>query len=728
MYNNAYGQQAPQLPFPTDTFLAPIIPVIQGQPPILPQIPNIPPELSQYYPLIVSDCITALQAKAANNPLRVFLYNQMSYGGYNNNEFARFVVSVVQLIEMNLGLRRFNDVQTASRVCAEQYAELNTAVNTVMYPALMGAINQSLYPHVQSALADFDRLSQEMNAFNQMKAQQQQYGQMQRPMQQPMPQAYGQPYGQPAYDPRYNQPAYGQQYGQPQQPAMNPYQNQMNAARPGYNRWNNAPKTQMDALSAGAVSVGQSNPISTVAGYTQMSNAQPSTDPIAQRYENAERMRQSNSFQQAEPVQRVVQQPAQQPVFSAHVENIKSLWKQAEKTQTAQPAPQEEAAPIYKAEECPFPWHASEEYPVAPAYDPNTSELYYQVFAPNKIKPLIKKKDITMNRDQHLAVPSFAKIPPAGINALDSETRIRETMEAVDARAEKDAEAKPLNVAYKDDSFYSDVSLRQLWFDNEIGLATMKKATGKTNMFRTCAVVLDPLVCTENPKPMIDSFAQCVTFDELASKMNAFSESIAVAYRGKPESIANMVKALGFVNKRLTDCANHFVRYNLAAGLSIESFITDGADLIPYILKKYGKKFCEAIQDHQATIIKQALTYGDAEFERDQNTNLFTCDPEEVPKLLGDVNVTYFYDYHTLTSLELYSTELKAETPKVSNVSVGIFSTQTPLLRKIAENIFAHEQAMKLSFGKHLVRTADDVILEITKSPVQDDFYLMRLV
>ena len=48
-------------------------------------------------------------------------------------------------------------------------------------------------------------------------------------------------------------------------------------------------------------------------------------------------------------------------------------------------------------------------------------------------------------------------------------------------------------------------------------------------------------------------------------------------------------------------------------------------------------------------------------------------------------------------------------------------------LRQIAENIFTHQKALDLEFGKHLLQTADGVVLELSQSPVGADFYLVSV-
>lgn len=698
MYNQAYGQPAFQeLPFPDNRLLFQPIQVAYGNPPFLPQVPYMPQELAQFFPLIVSASIDAIQSKCNQNTLRVFLFNQMAQQGFNNPEFTAFVDAVIRIVEMQMYKLQYRDVSSSAQKAAELYAELCVAANTQRFPALLRSVDQTVLPHIQSALRDLGMLGQDLSQFQQGKA---------RGF------ANNAPQQQQGYPNQYpNQ--YSNQYGVPQQQYAAP---QQQFPQPGFNRWNN-PTAHVDggAVSAGGIQSPQNYNTST--GGEAMYGK--SNDPIAQRFEATERLRQSAS--------------------SVHAQNIQDLRREKEtaimgnmpKPVGVPAIPSQELPPefmeVYKASSSPVKWQPSEEYPVVPAYDPNTADLYYQIVGENQIKPLIKKKEQSeMDIEKHLMVPSYVKVPPAAVKSLDSDVRVFQTMEAARAQAKDAEEAEPLevNMAYKDSSFYSETSLEQLWFNNDVTLATMKRSGKKANVFRSCGVLLDPLVCTINPKPMIAEFAQAENFDQLCRKMLTAQDGI-----NDGTYVDGDAKSLTFVNRRLTKRLNDFLKHNLAVPNGwIDSFMDDAKDVIPYLEKKYGAKFAEALRTRQKLLIEQALFYGDSEFEKDQNTNLFPFTDVDVEILLGSVTITYFCDNYTLTSMDLFAHELKAEVLKEGEISCGVFNAQTPTLRQIVENIFTHERSLKVTFSKHLIQTADKVVIEVTKSPIQEDFFLMAAV
>lgn len=682
MYTTTYGQPAFQEPpYPDNQLLFAPIQIVYGSPPILPQIAYVPPELAQYYPMIVSACMDAIQAKCSQNTLRVFLFNQMAQNGYNNPEFTAYVDAVVKIVEMQLYKLQYRDISQSSQKAAELYAELSVAANTQRFPGLLRNVDQSVIPHIQSALRDLGMLGQDIMQFQQSRGR-------------------GVPQNQP-------QPQYQNQYSNPYQPPQQQF------AQPGFNRWPApAPTAQFDGGAVGARSAS--------VGYNQSQSLDPvygkSIDPIAQRFENSERMRQASS--------------------STHAQNIQDLRREKEAAilgnvpkpvgvqSVAKNELPSEYVDVYKASEAPVKWQPSEQFPVIPAYDPNTADLYFQVDNTGKIKPLVKKKEQTeMDIEKHLIVPSYVKPAPAAVKSLDSDVRVFQTLEAANAQAKTAAEAEPLelNSAYKDSAFYSETSLDQLWFNNEVTLATMKRSGKKANVFRSCGVLLDPLVCVINPKPMIVDFAQAEDFSQLCRKMKSVQDEInAGTYKDGD------AKSLTFINRRLTKYLNDFLKHCLAVPNGwVDSFMEDANDVIPYLEKRYGTKFSEAMRSRQKALITQVLSYGDAAFEKDQNSNLFPFTDVDVELLLGTVVITYFYNNYTLTSLDLFAHELKAEVPAEGEVSCGIFNAQTPTLRQIVENIFTHERALKVEFSKHLIQTADKIVIEVTKSPIQEDFYLM---
>lgn len=681
-YNPAYGQpqaqMGMQLPFPTTQFVAQMYPVQPGQPPVLPQISYLPPALQQFYPFIVSSAIDAIQAKAQANPLRVFLFNQMAQNNFNNLEFTSFVEGLVRLIEVKLGTGVFRDVQQAAVSCATYYAELATAANVDKYPALLQGMDQQTLQGVQQVLNNLRATTGEIQMFYQRAPQ------MQPQQMGMMPGAMG---GMPGGQWPQNQPMH--------QPMHQPMMGR------GVD-WRQAQHQQN--LAAGAVGA-----VSTAEGYTSASgyggNIFTSGDPVAARYDNANR-------------------PGS-PRAASHVQNVHDARRAFSNPPGNLPPPPPPPAPAtgtrIAAKAPGAVWVPSETAPVNVAYDHTAGDVYYQSTPDGKMKPVIQPKaESDMDMSKHLTTPSFVHTAPAGLDTLDTKARVMETERSLSEDALKlgDLEAvDKLQVVYKDASFRTDISMEDLWLSNEVELALMKKSTKRTSLYRQCAAHLTPLVSRVNPKSMVNTIAQAASFEAACKAMLNYIEQFK---EGKFDH--GDQKALTFINKRLTERLNSYLKKVLAVPVQVESFMEDAPGVPQYLRDKYGPNFGRVMAESQGDLVSQALLYVEEEFERQQNTNLFT--DEEIEKIQGAVTVTYFYDYITLTSLDLLAPELKFDVPQ-TDISVGIFAAQTPLLRQIADNVFTHERTLDMTFDRHLVRTADGVTLELTKSPMMSDTYLV---
>lgn len=701
-YNQGYGQpqammQASQLPYPTYNLVMAPIQVQRGQPHSLPAVQYLPQALQQYFPLIVTDCIDAIQSKAQTNPLRTFLFNQMCQNNFNNLEFTAFVEGVIRLVEMRMAQRAFPDVQQAIFNCAVFYAELNTAANVAKYSELLQGLDRDTVQGVQVVLQNLNQVTQEMQRFfsGMQQNQPQPYGGA--PQQQFNPQGYGQPQQQFA-------PPQQQFYGQPQQQRQ-----PMPSAQ-----W----RDQQSNLQAAHMGQPTSSSLFSGTGSGSGYSAMPS-DPVAARYETASRARQVEVVEPSLHVQNI--QEARRQKEEKIINNVPTMQGVAYAPPTPKPV---QVETIVKADDAAVKWKPTEKYPFSTAYNPNVSDLYYQVAPDGSTKPFIKPKEQSdMDMDKHLTVPSYVKTPPLGMKSLDTSVRVFETEKSLTENTEALGHIEPilLNVSYKDDSFQAELSLNEMWFTNEVKLAIMKKSDKKTNLYRSCGAFLKPLVSAKSVKSMVIDVASMTTFEAACNKLQVISNKIDEGTYPHGDA-----KSLTFINNRLTESLNEFLKHHLAVPNGwVDSFMVDASSVISYIDKKYGTAFASALIDAQSIIISQALLFTDLLFEKRQNTNLFPNEDHE--KMMGDVDVTYFYNNYTLTSLDLFSTELKTEIPE-GEVSVGIFEKYTPLLRQIADNIMTHQRALGLVFRKHLLKTADDVVFEITQSIIHPDFYLVAVV
>lgn len=611
------------------------------------------------------------------------MYNQMGVNGFANPDFTAFVDGVIRFADMQLATGAYREIPAGIADAATVFAELQAAANASRFPALAQMIDPQAFSSVQHLLGILKKISDDIQRHTALQTQQTQPAQnnlwgVQQPAQQPTQQQIAWP---PA------QQVYGAQ-----------------AAAPA---WNNQPapawRTQGPAVTAimGTASAGASALFS------------PGVQPVVgQAQEDNGRF--SSRFSSPYDNQPLI--PAQTPA-----QQMSEMLREKEKVMiSTEPAQPSLPANVVKADSAKFV--PSAQHPFSIAYDPNKMELYYRIEPNGSTTPLVKQKeDTAMDITKHFIVPTYTKVPPVGTEGLDVNVRGFEANRALDADAAQieKLEAIPLNVAYKDDSFTSALCADELWLNNDVHIAMMRRKTSKVNVFRSCGVVMSPMVSEKNPKPFVDMLASAESFSQAAAMLQTAKEGVITS---KHEHLD--ARMLTFINTRLTNRINNFLKKELAVSVGwMDSFVEDVRGLIEFIDKRCGETVRKALVLNQKALIKQAMAYGEAEFEKDQNSVYLPDEATDEGKEARKLSITYFYEYLTVTTVDLNSTELALDFH--GDVAVGVFEQQTPMARRIAENIFLHEKTLGMQFDRHLVQTADKVVLEFIKSPTHADFYLV---
>lgn len=683
-------QMLPPLPYPAHQLQTQPMITPPGSPSFIPNPSYLPNGYQQIYPFIVSEAMNALSEKAGANPLRTFLYNQTSFNGWNNQDFAALIDGLVRLIEVKFNSGTFRDIQQCVNTCAIYFAELNAAANILKFPALQEGMGQQEVNAVNSVLNDLKATMGEIERF---------YRQGGLQPQQPQnqwndPNAYR--------PPQQVQPQQAWSRHQPQSAGTN---------------WRQVQNQQQ--LNQAAVPS-----VNTTRGYGNQTDMQDSGDPVVNRYgRRAPTGVALNPPQLQQPQARVAQydnrDQARQQVAQAMIGNIPG------RTQPAVQQPP--AAPTLLVPSESVKFKPSDKFQVNVAYDPNEVIIFYEVTPEGHLLPSVSKKaDIDMDKSKHLMTPSFVATPPAALDTVDSKVRGHLTEKALTEDVLSIADVKKIEnieFAYKDKSRAASVSMDELWLNNEVQLALVKKAAKRMSVYRSLGVHLTPLTTLVDSKAMINAVAQCETFEAACKTMRTFASQLREGICAHGDD-----KTLTFINKRLTQALNDWLVKQLAVTTGcIDSFIEDAPAVPKFVADKVTPSFGAKVVEAQSRIISTSLKYAEEEFERDQNSNLLG-EVANMEKLIEGVSVTYFYDYLTMTSLDLYSTELRFDVPKGTETSVGVFKAQTPLLYQIADNTFTHARALGLEFDRHLVRTADGVLLELSISAMNPDFYLVKPV
>lgn len=172
------------------------------------------------------------------------------------------------------------------------------------------------------------------------------------------------------------------------------------------------------------------------------------------------------------------------------------------------------------------------------------------------------------------------------------------------------------------------------------------------------------------------------------------------------------------IDQRLTTETNKALRVNLSIpNMSIDSFIDDWNDLVNHIANKYGEVIAARLVSMDTSIIKKALNMVSDDCAQDVTSGIYDAnDGESYP-------VSYFIENVSFTMLEFFSSELDLDF--VSDTSALLSKVNTRVWYDLADQIFRE-------FGdicdRHLIRTFDGKVLEISKGWLTDNAYIVSVV
>jgi hypothetical protein len=370
-------------------------------------------------------------------------------------------------------------------------------------------------------------------------------------------------------------------------------------------------------------------------------------------------------------------------------------------------------------------WKPSEEFPYLPAFNPETHDLYFIVTEEGKVLPDVQEKE-EMDYDRHATGASvFGGIPKNLMLDKTTETllRIKQGVEAISG------ETKPAPVAegatpvpfrsVVDSDIRVQWNLQTAWLQGQFTRVARASELGHPEVYRIYAQIADPSVGAKDETDYVRNFHSSTSYSQLGDKLRSGANDLT------PELWANL-------NNRMTAAVNRILRLNLGfPALSIDNFALDIEDLIEVMGKK-GNMIKKAFFERQAEVIFRAIQTLDTESGDDMRTLLinptdFAAD--DAPK------ITWVSSYNTLTYLDARSHELGVEL--AAGQANQIDPALTPELFKLADELFKEISKVGIDktgpkgdklFDRHLLRTTDGRVLELTQGWLSDECYLLTLV
>lgn len=637
------------------------------RPPFVPQGIPVPQPLSYLLANVCSMVANEATMQMGKNCARMFTFNQLSFNGWQNSDFATVVASVFDLLLLNLSKGVYNVPEVGLQDAVGQAVTIMSCRNLAMFQGLAQMVDQRVS---QEAMQVLQNASQMQNEVAMMKAR-----------------ASG---------------GYNQQQGYPQSgfPQQGYPQNQFNQGVPpgfagapintnptgngGYGRFgpqpvqNNTWQAPNNNFSAG----GSSSPFNRHGSSADQQASAPSTNGDRYEYLN------KNAEQFKQPVQQF--QPVVPEPMLVQVKNV----------------PQEQPQPRKELK-----WTNSHHQYHLPAYNTETEKLEYaELIDGNKtyvIAKVVPKGVNEVDREKHVittAMMTHTSHIPQGFS----------TREAAFEKSVKDITINENPVLNAKAMVSSKALIRnfteELMFDTRVAqkLAASENDCG---VYQMNCVKATPFVATKDITEVANKLSEMTNFQNVALTMQSILNS----------DIDQEVKDFVFeLDLMLTKQVNSVLQNKMSIDLSIDSFVDDVCDLSEYLLNSKGSSFSKAFDSLQESFIDTYLKpIADEDLIMQMRESLM--DPEEGV----DVELSSVFYWHslTITSVQMHSSELKIGIGSKS--SSIITNSSFPVLRNFCRKLFEAASKEDHGFAHHILVTSDNRKYELHQSAFMPDTYLI---
>lgn len=710
------------------------------QPPVLPPFHPLAQEINAIYPLFVSALITVIQNTADQNPLRMFMFNQMASNGWKNQDFLDFVQQSSIYFSRALAsgaTPRNND--SISQI-AGTVAAIRAAKNAELYQGLRSYIDPNLVPDIQRASKAWTSL------VNDNKPKQQNE------------------WGQPKQQNEWGLPDTRTQTQNRQYPNGDSWNVQSNPGGWRDSPRNASPSVAPSPLSRGSWIGADADPLPITRRAPIQAPIQTSNyDAGAWRNEGTQLAKPEWAMDTPAPVVAPVTKPVivakntYVPIIEAIESNvytndvIKHRYDDViieTKVPVVAPAPVVPKQPVTPVATTPVTettdftslkhWKTTKFVPSARwfstiAFNPNTHDLFYRIHPDGSMQPVIAQKETSdMDYAKHVGELTYAPTAPIGVKRLDIDTRQDKLIEQLNDKDNELNAVVVLNVVALNRSWIT-TEKENIWLYNQIRMNGLKNTKGPRAV-RQGGNILSKVVTTKRLVNFIqylkDKLAVTSTGTTLTQPLICLAQQLASTGKKLDDGIDVDVDAIGLnaINRRLTAFVNNTLREEFGRrGGTIDSFVEDVNDLLEYL------------QATSETIYRRFLTLQDDIINRSLQVLTGVLASEEDEEVIADLDlpddlkndvdffITHFYEQTSFTSIDIYAKELGSDFEN-NDHSVLVIEKYTPVLYALCENIFKYNAACDNFFTRHYLRTADNVTLVVSLSPTGGSNYMVGLV
>jgi hypothetical protein len=687
---NSFQQQPSQgLPYNPHAF---------QQNPIQVNINNIPVDLTlvrnsihvnlQPYLLgIAVACIDALQSRAATSPLRMFLYNEMSFNNYGNQAFLYLVKTVCDLSEMQAA--QGANIESSIQNSVELVVQFSALDNLQKYPGLQQFVDQQTAVKLNNLATRRHQVMTGLAAYQQQKQQPQNvYGGYQ-PVQQPMVQGFG--------------------------------GFQQNNHGPQSSSWNTPPSGMFSGANQ------QSAP----------SNNMTESWAVRSTGENGN----VNDWRKPEPVNVQTQQTVNNPAPYSFNQQQPPVVPQPENT-GYQITYNHDGRVIVRQGDPGVKWHPSKKFPFDITRS-RTCDIYYIIHDDGSMEPTIKKlsKEEQMEREKHygplgqypLADKSWHAILADG--AKERREFVEKNFEEHGFQAHYDLPRKKANKTseplkddeiVKDDDYLMISAADEAWAQTDIGMTVADSKDKACSAYVKPALLVTPIVSKTDVEKLIEDVKDSVSLEQCASKLKV--ENFTIKSLDDPIQKRDRQAVFGKINRLLTRSLNHYLKFRLGCAVTIESFEADAPDIFTYMQEKFPEQHVQALRRDQKQIILNVLSTSKdgvlgSEFDE--------CVREQQ---LADLDIkcnnpVFLICKEQYMSVNQFSSELGIDDTQLENPgAVSVMRDVNPMLYSMCERLVGKSASEDDSeVYAYYMKTLDDVVFEVQRSAISDAVFIVGL-
>lgn len=700
---NGWGQpaQAAALPYnPTQPQHQAVQITVNNCPVNLSVLQNqVHPNFLHYLVPIAVACIDALQSRAAQNPLRMFLFNQMAENSYNNQNFLSLVKTVCDLAECNAatGGVQIEQAITGAVDLVIQFYAFN---NMLSFPGLQQYLDPNTISNLRGLQQKQDQVTQVVRNYQHQKSM--------RVPQQGMG-GYQQPQG-------FQTNTFGQQ---PLQAAGTPqsWHNQSTGMFSSALQSNQPEQPRSNVVDGWAATTHATQDWRTQ--FQQEPQAQYQA-PVPQVQQSAQRPEACPPFSFNTPSAPAA--PQQQQVSGINLSQYEKVYEYDGKY-------------MVKYGEPGVAFKMSNRWPITPK-STRVADVYYILHENGDMEPIIKKLSYEekVEREKHYAAMS-AKDPkrypppngtPEEIIAA-REKLLKELQQPGAVRCDADFKKKAISEeeVVKDDTYTAVTAAEEAWSQADISMTLTDNESKPCTAYAKPALHVTPIVAKCDVKELVDDLKESVSLEQCAGKLKVDTYTIKslVDKKQKRQRLTIHKK----VDRILTESVNHYLAYKLGLpNVKIDSFEDDGGDILDYIKDNYPENYAKALEAAQTNIIKNVLSTTVDDFEGSEFDE--SVREQHLPE--GDIQnnqPVFLYRKEVYLSVNMFAEELNEQELDAEDVS-SVFGDNSPVLYSLCEHAVSCLDKLNEAeedVYSYYLKTLDDQVYVFSRSALAPSTFLI---